>query len=323
MKIQINKYHILYALVFIFVLTGCKVRRPKEVIPENQMEELLYDYHIAKALGENLPHNENYKRALYVEYVFKKHNTTEAVFDTSMVWYTRHADVLSKMYERVNKKLKAERDEIDNLIAIRDNKPKISVPGDSIDIWLLDRMMLLTGNPLNNKLTFTIPSDSNFKARDTLQWDMHYYFLDDRSDSTESALMAMAIQYANDSIISKTNRVYESGLQSIRLQADTLGDIKEIRGYVYYSGGKDSAKHLLANHISLMRYHSNDSLFSEKTDSITTKEKEVVPVTPQTVKEEKVEEPEVQQPERVNPNELRRRRPTPKTETTTEEVTKE
>jgi len=321
MKIQINKYHILYALVFIFVLTGCKVRRPKEVIPENQMEELLYDYHIAKALGENLPHNENYKRALYVEYVFKKHNTTEAAFDTSMVWYTRHADVLSKMYERVSKKLKAERDEIDNLIAIRDNKPKTSAPGDSIDIWLLDRMMLLTDNPLNNKLTFAIPSDSNFKARDTIQWDMYYYFLDEKSDSTESALMAMAIQYANDSVISKTNRVHESGLQSIRLQADTLGDIKEVRGYVYYSAGNNSAKHLLANHISLMRYHSNDSLFAEKTDSIATKEKEAVPATPK-VEEEKVEEPAVQQPERVNPNELRRRRPAQKAETT-EEVTEE
>ena len=327
MKIQINKYHILYALVFIFTLTGCKVRRPKEVIPESQMEELLYDYHIAKALGENLPHNENYKRALYVEYVFKKHNTTEAVFDTSMVWYTRNAAVLSKIYERVSKRLKTERDEIDNLIAVRDNKPKVSAPGDSIDIWLLDRMMILTGNPLNNKLTFTIPSDSNFKARDTIQWDMYYYFLNEQSDSTESALMAMAIQYTNDSIISKSNRIYESGLQRIRLQADTLGDIKEVRGYVYYSGGKDSAKHLLANHISLIRYHSNDSLFMEKTDSLKNKDKDTVPATPQTVEEKNVEEvTPVQQPERVNPDELRRRgerpRPTQKTEAT-EEVTKE
>lgn len=304
MKIRINKYHTLYALVLIFMLAGCKVRRPKEVIPESRMEELLYDYHIAKALGENLPYNENYKRALYIEYVFKKHNTTEAAFDTSMVWYTRHTDVLSKIYERVSKRLKTERDEIDNLIAIRDNKPKTSLPGDSIDIWPFDRMMLLTGNPLNNKLTFAIPSDLNFEARDTIRWDMYYYFLNAPSDSTESALMSMAIQYANDSIINETNRVYNSGLHSIRLQADTLGNIKEIRGYVYYSGGKDSAGHLLANHISLMRYHSNDSLFTEKTDSLETQE--TATVAPQEVEEKMTEKP-VRQPERVNPDVLRRR----------------
>lgn len=317
MKIQINKYHILYALVLMFILTGCKVRKPKDVIPESQMENLLYDYHIAKALGENLPYNENYKKALYIEYVFRKYNTTEVLFDSSMVWYTRNADVLSKIYERVSKRLKAEQNEIDNLIAIRDHKPKISAPGDSIDLWLLDRMALLTGNPLNNKLTFVLPSDSNFKARDTIQWNMYYYFLDARPDSTESALMSMAIQYANDSVISKTNRIYGSGSQSIRIQADTLGDIKEVRGYVYYSGGKDSAKHLLANHISLIRYHSNDSLFSEKADTLETKND--TPTASEKIEDKQAEEPVQLLPERVNPNELKRKggrpRPVRKTET--------
>lgn len=310
MKIRGNKYIPLYALVLLFVLTGCKVRRPKEVLPESQMEELLYDYHIAKAMGENLPYNENYKKALYVEYVFQKHGTTEAVFDTSMVWYTRHAEVLSKMYDRVNKKLKAEQAELDDLIAIRDNKPKVSTPGDSIDVWLLDRMLHLTGKPLNNKLTFTIPSDSNFKARDTLQWDVHYHFIGLKPDSSESALMSMAIQYTNDSIISNTKRIYGSGMQSIRLQSDTLGDIKEIRGYVYYTEGKDSLRHLFANRISLMRYHSNDSLFSEKADTLKTESG-----TPKTEPEKTEKETElqpVQQPERVSPDDLRRRTERPR-----------
>ena len=305
MKILRNKHHILLCgLALLFVLAGCKVKRPKEVIPEDQMELLLYDYHIAKALGENLPYNENYKKVLYVEYVFQKHGTTEAVFDSSMVWYTRHADILSKIYERINKKLKAEQTELDQLIALRDNKPKTSTPGDSIDVWLLDRMMHLTGEVLNNKLTFTIPSDSNFQARDTLQWDVYYHFLDARPDTTEAAFMTMAVQYANDSVISDMRRVFASGLQRIRLQADTLGEIKEIRGFIYYTGGKDSVKHLFANQISLMRYHSNDSLFAEKSDSIISKD---------SVPEIKTEKPEEQteqvvQQERVNPEELRVRR---------------
>ena len=36
----------------IFLVISCKVRRPSDVIPENTMENLLYDYHIAKALSE-------------------------------------------------------------------------------------------------------------------------------------------------------------------------------------------------------------------------------------------------------------------------------
>ena len=304
MKVQFNTYRIVYALVFLFVLTGCKIRRPKEVIPESQMENLLYDYHMAKALGENLPYNENYKKALYIEYVFQKHGTTEAVFDSSMVWYTRHTDLLYKMYDRVSKRLKVEQTEIDNLIAIRDNKPKISTPGDSIDVWFLDRMLYLTGRPMSNKLTFTIPSDSNFKARDTLQWDIHYYFLDSKPDSAEAALMSMAIQYTNDSVISLTKRIVESGLQSIRLQSDTLGEIKEVRGYVYYSAGKDSIKHLFANRIALMRYHSTDSLFSNKADTLQT---DTISKPKPNKVEEKPQEAPVRQQERITPDELRRR----------------
>lgn len=319
---KINKYYIL-VLVLILALTGCKVRKPKEVIPENQMEELLYDYHIAKAMGENLPYNENYKKALYIEYVFQKHGTTEEVFDSSMVWYTRHAAILSKMYERVGKKLKTEQAELDNLIAIRDNKPKISTPGDSIDVWLLDRMMHLAGKPLNNKLTFTIPSDSNFKSRDTLQWNVYYHFIGAKPDSSEAAVMSMAILYSNDSIISTTKRVLESGIQNIRLQADTLGEIKEIRGYVYYSGGKDSIKHLFANRISLLRYHSNDSLFSAKADSL--KAEEATPkIESPKVEDAKPQQP-IQQPERINPDELRNRseRPRPIRKAETIEETSE
>lgn len=59
-------------------------------------------------MGENMPGGENYKKALYVEAVFKKYGTTEEVFDSSMVWYTRNTKILSEIYEKVNKRLKAQ-----------------------------------------------------------------------------------------------------------------------------------------------------------------------------------------------------------------------
>lgn len=310
----INSKYVLLCILLTLVVTGCKVKRPKEVISESRMENLLYDYHIAKAMGENLPYNENYKKALYIEYVFKKHNTTEAVFDSSMVWYTRHTDILSKIYDKVNKRFKTQQDEINQLIAIRDKKPKTSEPGDSIDVWLLERIFRLTGTPLNNKITFSLPTDTNFKERDTLIWEANYRYLGARPDSSEAAIMAMQILYANDSTINITKRIFESGIHNIRLHSDTLGAIKEIKGFIYYTGGRDTVKHLLTDRISLMRYHSLDTLFaandSVKTDSIkeaTPKEEEV---------QQEVQQP-TQQPSRPNPNDLRER-PRPQRETVKE-----
>lgn len=284
-------------MLVLLILSGCKVKRPKEVISETTMEQLLYDYHIAKAMGEGLSYNENYKKVLYVEDVFQKYGTTEAVFDSSMVWYTRNTNVLSKIYEKVNKRLKDELGQVKKLIAIRDNKPVMSDAGDSIDVWFLERIYHLTGYPLNNRISFNLPSDNNFFDRDTLSWEMRYRFLGHEPDSSNAPFMAMHIIYENDSIISAMKQILKSGVDTLRLQSDTLGAIKEIKGFVYYNSPNDSTGNLWIDHVSLMRYHSRDSLFVNKTDTLSTiVEKEEIKAEPETPK---VSEPAANQPEEL------------------------
>lgn len=249
-----------------FCLTACQVKRPKDVLPDAKMENVLYDYHIAKAMGEEVPYNESYKRLLYIESVYKKYGITQAVFDSSMVWYARNPEILTKVYEKVNLRLKAERDGINHLIAMRDNKPKESLSGDSIDVWAWQRIYQLTGMPLDNKITFTLPSDTNFKDRDTLRWSVRFRFRNGMPDSLHAPLMAMQILYDNDSIISSSQKVKKAGLKTISLSADSIGKIKEVRGFIYYPVQK-SSKSLLVDRISLMRYHA-DSLAIAPTDSI-------------------------------------------------------
>lgn len=249
-----------------FCLTACQVKRPKDVLPDAKMENVLYDYHIAKAMGEEVPYNESYKRLLYVESVYKKYGITQAVFDSSMVWYARNPEILTKVYEKVNLRLKAERDGINHLIAMRDNKPKESLSGDSIDVWAWQRIYQLTGMPLDNKITFALPSDTNFKDRDTLRWSVRFRFRNGMPDSLHAPLMAMQILYDNDSIISSSQKVKKAGLKTISLSADSIGKIKEVRGFIYYPVQK-SSKSLLVDRISLMRYHA-DSLAIAPTDSI-------------------------------------------------------
>lgn len=113
----INRIQWCSVVLLAFSLTACKVKRPETVLPDAKMENVLYDYHIAKAMGEEVPYNESYKRVLYIESVFKKYGITQADFDSSMVWFARNPEVLTKIYEKVNVRLKAERDGINHLIA--------------------------------------------------------------------------------------------------------------------------------------------------------------------------------------------------------------
>ncbi|MDR2859985.1 MAG: DUF4296 domain-containing protein [Mediterranea sp.] len=252
-----NKYAWWFALVLVLIIVGgCKAKRPSGILSESKMENLLYDYHVAKVMGDDLPSNENYKKQYYIDYVFRKHGVTEAIFDSSMVWYARHTDVLAQVYVQVSKRLKSHQEEIARLVAFRDRKLKTSDPGDSIDVWREDRVYFLTGYPLNNKVLFVLPSDENFKKQDSLSWEVRYRFFDSQpADSAMKALMSMQIVYKNDSIVSAIKEIRKSGKEYIGLQSDT-SDIKEIRGFIYFSQRDTLKRNLLIDNVALMRYHA-------------------------------------------------------------------
>ena len=273
------------------VMVACKVERPGYVLSDGVMEKVLYDYHIAKAMGENLDYNEQYKRTLYLNAVFKKHNITQAQFDTTMAWYARHPEVVNEVYDIVRERLMASRENYNHLVSLRDGKPTRSKAGDSIDVWIWDRIHMLSGMPLDNKLMFTLPSDDNYQASDTIKWTVGFNFLSEQLvDTTKRPIMAMQVAYAKDTIISALCRIDSSQVAQLVLQADTLGDIKELRGFIYYP--TNQPKHtLLIDSVSLMRYHqTNDS----------------IPATTDDKKEEKIELEVPQASQRkIQPTELK------------------
>ena len=263
------RFHLCCICVLAFAAVGCKVKRPSDVISESKMENLLYDYHVAKAMGDNLSYSENYKKALYIDAVFKKHETTQALFDSSMVWYTRNTEVLSKIYDKVRTRLKEEQEFVGDLIAKRDKKPKTTKQGDSIDVWPWRRMVRLTGEMMNNQYLFTLPTDTNYKDRDTLVWEVRYRFLESlHIDSLRGVTMAMQVIYEKDTI-NRWVAVTAPGVQQVRLFADTLGTMKEINGFIYYP--VDSLKKgatLLADRFTMTRYHCTDTVSFAVRDSL-------------------------------------------------------
>ena len=278
MSKSVRKYGF-WALLAV-VMVACKVERPGYVLSDGVMEKVLYDYHIAKAMGENLDYNEQYKRTLYLNAVFKKHNITQAQFDTTMAWYARHPEVVNEVYDIVRERLMASRENYNHLVSLRDGKPTRSKAGDSIDVWIWDRIHMLSGMPLDNKLMFTLPSDDNYQASDTIKWTVGFKFLSEQLvDTTKRPIMAMQVAYAKDTIVSALCRIDSSQVAQLVLQADTLGDIKELRGFIYYPTNQPKQT-LLIDSVSLMRYHqTNDSIPATTDDK---KEEKIELEVPQT-----------------------------------------
>ena len=112
--------------------------------------------------------------------------------------------------------------------------------------------------------------------------------------------MAMQILYAKDTL-NDMRRIKQSGTETISLFADTLGEIKEIRGFIYYPV-QTSAQSILTDRISLMRYHATDTLFNADKESLKPTDdkavkKDTVLSKPAEVKEQDVEQNNARRPE--------------------------
>ena len=107
-----KKYLRLLFFVAVVFLVSCGKQIPGDIIQPSEMEELLYDYHLALTMGNDLSYTERYKRESYKNYVFKKHGVTEAEFDSSMVWYTRNSKMLTDIYKNLQKRYEMEEEQM-------------------------------------------------------------------------------------------------------------------------------------------------------------------------------------------------------------------
>ncbi len=98
-------------LTFTMVFAGC---RPRGVLSSRQMQNVLYDLHRADAILRisNLEVGHDEAVAKYYEVVLEKRGVTQAQFDSSLVWYTDHPSRFDKIYPKIQKRVKAEYDEV-------------------------------------------------------------------------------------------------------------------------------------------------------------------------------------------------------------------
>ena len=259
-----QKYFYRVAVVVgLFLLISCGKQIPRGIIQPEQMEEVLYDYHLSVSMSNNLDYSENYKKTSYNNYVFQKHGLTQAEFDSSMVWYTRHVEELAAIYSRLNIRFKDEKQRIGTALEARQTSDFVSLPGDTVESWPYRNLYWLCSTPLNNLITFTIESDSNFHPKDAFLWKANYTFL-----AKGKATMALNILFDNDSVIGQSKLITSSGIDSLYLHTDSTYKIKNINAFIYLMSDSSNISSLLVNDLSLTKYHAPKDTVQAVSDTI-------------------------------------------------------
>ena len=268
---------ILWAFAAAVSFWGCGNKIPADIIKPVEMENLLYDYHIANTLGANLPYSEGYKKNAYFAYVFEKHHVTEAEFDSSMVWYSRHSGELSAIYDNLKKRFETDSERMKQLASRHNGEISVSMSGDTVDIWQDRSFYWLTSSPYTNKVQFELKADTSFKPKDMLAFEADMSFLPPQEGK---AVMGIKVTFENDSVQGMTRMVDASGRQCLLLSPDSAFEYKNISGFVYYMGEAEKKGNLLLNDIRLIRTHRKGGLLAEPVvlrDSVRRRELQPLP----------------------------------------------
>lgn len=219
---------ILMLCVLPCLMLSCKPGKPEGVMSEGKMEDVLYDYHMAQGLAQQMPGDSvNYYTRLYQSAVFEKYDLSQKDFDRSMEWYERHTELLSKIYERL-----AER--MGDASAAHGSSTMLAVggqsaSGDTLEIWKGPQAVMLNSKGMNH-FSFTEKVDTAVHAGDRLEWSFNadwYYHEGERT-----ATACINIYYEGDSIGTTRQSLMSTGRQTVALRVGNR-PIEKIECFIY------------------------------------------------------------------------------------------
>ena len=244
------------SLLLIFVLLmviGCKPKVPSEYIQPDEMEDILYDYHLAEAIAKTEPGGDHTKQTLFFQKVLEKHHVTEAVFDSSLIYYYSRIDRFKEIYGRVNERLGNEAKLLGSVVNSKRFLQESS-NGDTLDIWSLERDLLLLPRLTNNRYEFTVKADTSYRAGDAFTFLFMAEFIS--QSSNKDAVAVLKATYENDSIVQVTTHFSSNGFVQLHLPTNNYGTLKQLHGFICLSNDYSlSLKLLFVSQVQLMRFH--------------------------------------------------------------------
>ena len=246
-----------------FFFLSCIPTTPSQYIQPDDMEDILVDFHLVRALAHNsnLPYDSiPFYQAQYMESVFRKHGITQEQFDSSMVYYYTRADRFEAVYRRVANRLE-ERALILGATESEIGKySSLNATGDTANIWPERTRMAMTPIPPYNRWDFRFEVDSTFQRGDSflLQFMCDFFYQDGSKNGAVYIASTYKDNNGRDTIISKSMHFLASGISQLNIPAYNDGDLKELRGFFYLTDGNDrttTTRLLFLSNVQFIRFH--------------------------------------------------------------------
>lgn len=248
-------------MALLFCVSSCKPSLPSGVLSKGKMTDILYDYHLALAMAHMDDNGDKGQSLAYREAVLRKHDVTSAEFDSSMVYYMRHTELLEDVYKDLTDRYNNEITAMGGSAKEGGEFANLSATGDTANVWNLATSMVFMPVKPFNSTSFNIKVDSTFHKGDRLMLDFDAQFI--YQDGMRNGVAMLAVQFGNDSIAQRTIMIQSTQHYSVELSdADSLG-IKSVKGCIMLMNddngtgvsSQTTLKLMFLEHIKLIRMH--------------------------------------------------------------------
>lgn len=248
-------------MALLFCVSSCKPSLPSGVLSKGKMTDILYDYHLALAMAHMDDNGDKGQSLAYREAVLRKHDVTSAEFDSSMVYYMRHTELLEDVYKDLTDRYNNEITAMGGSAKEGGEFANLSATGDTANVWNLSASMVFMPVKPFNSTSFDIKVDSTFHKGDRLMLDFDAQFI--YQDGMRNGVAMLAVQFGNDSIAQRTIMIQSTQHYSVELSDDDSLGIKSVKGYFMLMNddngtgvsSQTTLKLMFLEHIKLIRMH--------------------------------------------------------------------
>lgn len=267
-----SKSRYIYIIVIMALLYACKPQIPDRYLQPGELEDILYDYHLADAMAEtgNGGHDAQYNKQLYRQAALKKHGITQAELDSSLVYYTRHSDRLHSVYENLAKRFGDEALALGASANDINRYGNITSDGDTANVWTGEKHVILMAEAPYNVMTFDFTADTTYHKGDRIILNFNSDFI--FKDGIRDAIAMLAVQFSNDSVACNAMHISSNSKYNVTVSDNDRIGIKAVRGFFYLPKGNNysatSLRLLSITNISVVRFHTKDKPVKAVADSV-------------------------------------------------------
>lgn len=198
--------------------------RPKDILSEDKMLDVMTDLQIAEAYdrsGDSPQELQGYNKEKLGLGVLRQHGVSEEEMDSTLAWYGKNMDEYAKLYKKIDERLAKRQQQYAKAAGESENLD------GGLDLWPYGKHLVIDEHSFTDGIVINIPAE-DIVPGEKLIWKM-------RVQGATTRNMTLGVDYSDGSASIVRNTAYSSGpwIETV-LHTDTVITPSGIFGVVNF-----------------------------------------------------------------------------------------